>query len=73
MSNNSMSSVSLNFEAQSMTLKKVTTRGSDAKDTDESAINSLHIFIFSNTGNYLTYEDKPAYIVVGNRDRKSVV
>ena len=66
MSNNSMSSVSLNFEAQSMTLKKVTTRGSDAKDTDESAINSLHIFIFSNTGNYLTYEDKPAYIVVGN-------
>lgn len=59
-------SLAFDFKAKGMSVKEVTTRGADAKDTDESRINSLHIFLFDSNGNYLTYDGEPGYMNVGN-------
>lgn len=58
--------LTFDFKAKGMSVKEVTTRGADAKDTDESRINSLHIFLFDSNGNYLTYDGEPGYMNVGN-------
>lgn len=65
--------LSLNFQAEGMSEQKVTTRGSDVKNADESAINSLHIFLFDQSGNYLTYNGKPAYLYVGTNTTPKIV
>lgn len=65
--------LSLNFQAEGMSEQKVTTRGSDVKNADESAINSLHIFLFDQWGEYLTYNGNPAYLYVGTNTTPKIV
>lgn len=67
------SEVSLNFAVQGMTVKPVVSRGADAKNDDEKRINSLHIFLFDENGDYLVYDNKPAYIYVGTNTTPKIV
>lgn len=65
--------LSLSVQAQGLSEHKVTTRGSDVKNADESAINSLHIFLFDQSGEYLTYNGKPACLYVGSNTTPKIV
>lgn len=49
----SRSATTLAFVSDPMDLHKVTTRSSDMKDDEEKRINTLHIFFFDASGNYL--------------------
>lgn len=65
--------LSLSVQAQGLSEHRVTTRGSDVKNADESAINSLHIFLFDQSGEYLTYNGKPACLYVGSNTTPKIV